>query len=302
MIPGPDVVIGCPHCGALHRRWTLASGNTFGAVLWSDGWFDAFIRPLPPWIARCVGCQAFFWVARAAELGEVDPFDCRRDETLTTLTLESTGTRRVEVMQRLRSDLGMGLQEVKHFIAQLPACLGEYDHPETARHIADRFEALGARVSSTCVITRPYVPVTPRDWDDAPQVQHVSEALFLEALREGLATNADEERELRQWAWWMGNKAYRRDAPWVPLSQRAPQVRDSAEALMALCAPDDAEHRWMHAELLRELERFEEALAILERPPLPALGPGLETLRDAARRGDSRLLPLPEGSAPVLAP
>ncbi|WP_162521042.1 hypothetical protein [Myxococcus xanthus] len=110
------------------------------------------------------------------------------------------------------------------------------------------------------------------------------------------------QRELRQWAWWQGNKAYRRDAPWVPLAQRTPQVRDNAEALMTLCALDDAEHRWMHAELLRELERFEEALTILNLPPFPALGPGLESLRDAARRADSRLLPLPAGSAPAVEP
>ena len=302
MIPGPDVVIGCPRCGALHRRGSLASGNTFGAVLWSDGWFEAPMRPPPPLVARCMGCHAFFWVARAVELGHVDPFTSQCDETLTTLTLESTGARRIEVMQRLRSDLGMGLQEVKHFVAQLPARLGEYDHPGTARNIADRFEELGARISSTRIVTRPYVPMQPREWNEAPEVQDVSEALFLDALREGLATTSNEERELRQWAWWMGNTAYRRDAPWVPLSQRAPQVRDNALALMALCTLDDAEHRWMHAELLRELERFEEALPLLDLPPLPALGPGLETLRDAARRADSRLLRLPPGSAPALAP
>ncbi|QDE96190.1 ribosomal protein L7/L12 [Myxococcus xanthus] len=302
MIPGPDMVIGCPRCGALHRRWSLASGNTFGAVLWSDGWFEAPMRPLPPLVARCMGCHAFFWVARAVELGHVDRVTSQCGETFTTLTLESTGARRIEVMQRLRSDLGMGLQEVKHFVAQLPARLGEYDHLGTARHIADRFEELGARVSSTRIVTQPDVPMPPREWTEAPQVQDVSEALFLDALREGLATTSDEERELRQWAWWQGNKAYRRDAPWVPLAQRTPQVRDNAEALMTLCALDDAEHRWMHAELLRELERFEEALTILNLPPFPALEPGLESLRDAARRADSRLLPLPAGSAPAVEP
>ncbi|WP_225888715.1 hypothetical protein [Myxococcus xanthus] len=66
-----------------------------------------------------MGCNAFFWGARAVELGHVDHVTSQCDETLTTLTLESTGARRTEVMQRLRSDLGMGLQEVKHFVAQL---------------------------------------------------------------------------------------------------------------------------------------------------------------------------------------
>lgn len=87
MIPGPDAVLGCPRCGALHRCGTLASGNTFGAVLWSDGWFEAPMRPLPPLVARCMGCHAFFWVARAVELGHVDHVTSQCDETLTTLTL-----------------------------------------------------------------------------------------------------------------------------------------------------------------------------------------------------------------------
>ncbi|MCE9670623.1 ribosomal protein L7/L12 [Myxococcus stipitatus] len=297
MVPGPDIVIACPHCGALHRRWSLASGNTFGAVLWSDGWFDAPMRPLPPWIARCAGCRRFFWVERATELGEMDSYPFQRDETLTTLTLESTGARRVEVMQCLRALRKLSLAEVKHLVDHLPARIGEYVFPADARHVIATLGQLGAHVSSTCVVTRPYVQTNPQEWSEAPQVEYVSEALFLEAIREGLATTPDEERELRRWAWWVGNKDHRKGAPWVPLSQRAPEVRANAEALMALCDSRDAEQRRMHAELLRESERFEEALALLDLPPSLSASPGFDILRDAAHRRDSRLLPLPSTDA-----
>ncbi|MCP3100609.1 ribosomal protein L7/L12 [Myxococcus sp. K15C18031901] len=297
MVPGPDVVIACPRCGALHRRWSLASGNTFGAVLWSDGWFEAPMCPLPPWIARCVGCRVFFWVKRAVELGEMDHYTSQCDETLTTLTLESTGTRRVEVMRQLRARLGLGLQAVRHLVDHLPARVGEYVRPSDARDVVAALGQLGAHVSSTCVVTQPYVQTNPQEWSEAPQVEYVTEALFLEAIREGLATTPDEERELRQWAWWVGNKDYRRGAPWVPLSQRAPEVRENAAALMALCSTHDAEQRLMHAELLRESERFEEARALLDLPPPLATSPGLDVLRDAVRRGESRLLPLPRPEA-----
>src|SRR5262249_46271369 len=36
MLPGPDTIIACPHCGlARHRMWL--SGSSFGAIVWSDG-------------------------------------------------------------------------------------------------------------------------------------------------------------------------------------------------------------------------------------------------------------------------
>ena len=38
MTPGPEVIISCPECKALSRFSTMASGNTFGSTLWSDGY------------------------------------------------------------------------------------------------------------------------------------------------------------------------------------------------------------------------------------------------------------------------
>ncbi|MBN1210353.1 MAG: hypothetical protein JXB05_36205 [Myxococcaceae bacterium] len=72
MIQGPDEIIACPHCGALHRRRTVLSGNTFGAEVWTDGWSWAPMLPQPPLISRCTRCSRFFWVGRAECLGELE--------------------------------------------------------------------------------------------------------------------------------------------------------------------------------------------------------------------------------------
>lgn len=71
MTPGPTLVLASPCCGHLHRLATIASGNTFGATLWSDGKLDAPMLPAPPRIARCGGCRTLFWVGDAKEVGRI---------------------------------------------------------------------------------------------------------------------------------------------------------------------------------------------------------------------------------------
>lgn len=36
MMPGPDQIVACPRCGALAKYTTFLSGNTIGALLWTD--------------------------------------------------------------------------------------------------------------------------------------------------------------------------------------------------------------------------------------------------------------------------
>lgn len=73
MRPGPDRVIECPECGALHRVFSLLSGNTFGATYYSDGKMIAPMMPEPPRITRCDQCRKLFWVAEARQIGEISP-------------------------------------------------------------------------------------------------------------------------------------------------------------------------------------------------------------------------------------
>lgn len=74
MTPGPDRVIACPHCGFLARQHTLISGNTFGAIFWSDGKREAPMLPEFPAVAKCHGCKRFYWVNEAKVKGEIELF------------------------------------------------------------------------------------------------------------------------------------------------------------------------------------------------------------------------------------
>lgn len=71
MIPGPDIVIACPHCGALSRVFSLISGNTCGASHWTDGKMIAPMLPEPPQITKCHHCEAIYWTAEANTVGEL---------------------------------------------------------------------------------------------------------------------------------------------------------------------------------------------------------------------------------------
>jgi hypothetical protein len=74
MIPDADLVIACPYCSAAARVFQLFSGNTLGAITWTDGWMDAPMQPKPPRITRCHSCQKIYWVFLAPQLGFL-PFD-----------------------------------------------------------------------------------------------------------------------------------------------------------------------------------------------------------------------------------
>jgi hypothetical protein len=70
MLPGPRIIIACPHCGALANYLTLLSGNTFGARIWSDGKQIAPMLPVPPSVVKCHGCHDLYWRKQAKAIGE----------------------------------------------------------------------------------------------------------------------------------------------------------------------------------------------------------------------------------------
>jgi hypothetical protein len=75
MLPGPNQIIACPHCGALEYYETLMSGNTFGAKLYSDGKQIAPYMPAPPPFVECHVCHQLFWLKDAMEIGTVSPWN-----------------------------------------------------------------------------------------------------------------------------------------------------------------------------------------------------------------------------------
>jgi hypothetical protein len=52
----------CPKCSQLMANDSIMSGNTFLAILYSDGKFDAPMLPEFPNFVKCTNCQIFFWL------------------------------------------------------------------------------------------------------------------------------------------------------------------------------------------------------------------------------------------------
>lgn len=70
MTPGPTYVIRCPLCEQLGKYSSIASGNTFGAVYYTDGKRVAPMLPDTPSVMRCGFCRDIFWREAAAEVGQ----------------------------------------------------------------------------------------------------------------------------------------------------------------------------------------------------------------------------------------
>ena len=74
MTPGSTHVVRCPSCSQLGAYPTIASGNTFGAVYYTDGRRVAPMLPNTPSVVRCGGCSGVFWLESATTVGKYSPW------------------------------------------------------------------------------------------------------------------------------------------------------------------------------------------------------------------------------------
>ena len=75
MLPGPTIVKKCSECSKLIREPTILSGNTFGAVFWTDGKREAPMLPDHPWLVKCPHCQTLIWIDELEIMEEIEPFE-----------------------------------------------------------------------------------------------------------------------------------------------------------------------------------------------------------------------------------
>ncbi len=71
MLPAPDTIHACPHCGHNAYRSSFLSGNTFSSRLWSDGYLQAPMLDDAVQVTRCTNCKATYWVQDAPVLERV---------------------------------------------------------------------------------------------------------------------------------------------------------------------------------------------------------------------------------------
>jgi hypothetical protein len=77
MWPGPHLIKQCHQCQKPFEDWTLSSGNTFGATMWTDGKCEAPMLPDTSLLVKCPHCNHLLWIDEAPQLGEVAPFGSR---------------------------------------------------------------------------------------------------------------------------------------------------------------------------------------------------------------------------------
>lgn len=76
MTLAPARIYACPECGGEKELMSLASGNTFGARQWSDGFMLAPMLPRLSPVQKCPHCGAFFMLPdEPVRVGDNESFD-----------------------------------------------------------------------------------------------------------------------------------------------------------------------------------------------------------------------------------
>ncbi len=185
MIAGPQIILACPHCGALAKLQTVEMVEPVGAVSWTDGCQEIPGVPRQPNITRCAKCSRVHWTGASQQIGYLLP--------------------------------------------------GQEPTEEQAA------------------------------WRDLPLVETMDEDGYYEALRDGLAPYAEQETELRVFAWWRGADRYRqcKEGDELVRYPTSPEAVANLERLAELLQDGEHEMVLFRAEALRQLGRFAEAQTAL---------------------------------------
>lgn len=88
MLPGPTIIKKCSECTGLIKKHTIASGNIFGAIFWTDGKMDAPMPPDSPKLAKCPHCGSLIWIDTLETMDEVNAFEPRSSKAKEPLVLD----------------------------------------------------------------------------------------------------------------------------------------------------------------------------------------------------------------------
>jgi hypothetical protein len=129
----------------------------------------------------------------------------------------------------------------------------------------------------------------PESWKKAARIRDLTEEELFEALDRVAAKSRDQELYLRFRTWWAGNDVWR-DEPsqnvGLGKTARRPEAVHNLESLLNILDDDKLSERLFKAEILRELERYAEALLLLDTAFPASLLPTVELIRSLAREND----------------
>ncbi len=80
MFAGTDLILTCPHCGALAKLPIPEAEEFPDMITWTDGWQTATGLERPPRVSRCPACSRTFWVGEAEQLGLLGGSDQSAEE------------------------------------------------------------------------------------------------------------------------------------------------------------------------------------------------------------------------------
>lgn len=108
-------------------------------------------------------------------------------------------------------------------------------------------------------------------WSGTKNVKEPTEEEYYLALKKRLASNAEQEKQLRILAWWRSNDALRDVPPdhAHEISDSSPEWRKNLNALADLLTEVNITDHLMKVEVLRELGEFESAREVLSRVDSP---------------------------------
>lgn len=219
----PPVRLDCPRCGAGLAHSPLLSGNTFGAIPWTDGALSAHMLPIPDALARCPVCRGFFWREG------VEP----RDEPGTGPGLP-THLGVEDIVAALDAGVARGLDDERGLRLLLWRRRDDPARTDWRLDLGCAAVLLAAAAASAVVAAH----------DVTDRVRWI--ALGLGAA--GVYGLVHALRARRSFACHLAGRV---------------EWRPELEALLRLLREDDPLERLCRAELLRQLGRFEEALAAL---------------------------------------
>lgn len=268
MTPPQEEHRRCPACGQWFS-WSSRSGNSFGATTWSDGCVLGPMVPNYTPIARCPSCARWIWLRDAPV--------CYPSEDEHPLTVTEPPRDRARAAILLRRLLGLSLVEVKELLRQpLPWSLA----------MPDRYAVEEALASGLLTAERPCPPLgtLPRaSWPE--RLQH-----WLEALQDEIPP--EREAALRQQIVWQSNHPYRGEAPWVAVARREPQLLESWLRLAQL-----TDVLWLRGDLLRQIERYDEAARWLAQSMEAQEAPYAAQLLALCRERRPEVVPVEPGSS-----
>lgn len=134
-------------------------------------------------------------------------------------------------------------------------------------------------------------------WATAEEVEEPTEEEYYRALEAGLARNPEQERNLRVFAWWRRNDAFRdrAGANAGGITSTPAKWRQNLEALVGMLDEEDQTDGIMKAEALRELGDFESAKQILGRIESSGVAAVVRQIRSLCDSGDTSVRELQFG-------